>query len=146
MRFTRFSRSIFLFFSSLIKTPSLSFFLDRSGYYKKRKFDVIDQLVSEDVQPPPQAACDVNPLSTSMQVINLSPNEVLGKKKSISPLKIYVGSNIYIEIKEYKKNLYIGFSKEEEGAVRNRFNIGLELLDKVEEALNVLKNHVRTSN
>ena len=81
-----------------------------------------------------------------MQVINLAPNEVLGKKKTISPLKIYVGCNIYIEIKEYKKNLYIGLSKEEEGAVRNRYNIGLEQLDKVEEALNILKKHVRSSN
>ena len=122
------------------------FFLDRSGYYKKCKFDVIDKLVSEDVQPAPQAARDVNPPSTSMQLINLVPNEVLGKKKCISPLKIYVGNNIYVEVKEYKKNFYVGFSKEEDGTIRNRFNIALEQLDKVEEALNILKEYVRNSN
>ena len=138
----------FLFFSSRTKNaffPSLSFFLDRSGYYKKRKFDLIDQIVAEDVQPPSQPAHDVHPPSTSMQVINLVPNEVLGKKKCITPLKIYVGCNIYIEVKEYKKNLYVGLSKEEEGVVRNRFNFSLDQLEKVEEALNILKNHVRNS-
>ena len=76
---------------------------------------------------------------------NLVPNEVLSKRKSVTPLRIYVGNNIFVQVKEYKKTLYIGFSKKEDGVSRNRFNIALEQLDKV-EALQILKEHVRTSN
>ena len=64
---------------------------------------------------------------------------------SVAPLKIYAGNSIFVEIKEWMKKLYIGFSKEEVGAVRNRFNIEMDHFQKVEEALGIIKDHLRSS-
>ena len=88
---------------------------------------------------------DVQQASTSaapVKIVNLAPHEIV-KKKAISPIKIYTGNAIYLELKEWKKKIYIGFSKEEEGAVRNRFNFEFEHFGKIEEALAIIKDHVR---
>ena len=74
-------------------------------------------------------------------MINLAPHEIV--KKSVSPIKIYAGNSTYIKLTEWKKKIYLGFSKEEEGAVRNRFNIEIDHFDKIEEALGIIKEHLK---
>ena len=80
-----------------------------------------------------------------MKVINIAENEVFTKKKSVPPVKVYTGSNIFMEVKDFKKILYIGLYKQEDGAIRNRFNFPMSHLPKIEEALAQLKEHVRSS-
>ena len=78
-----------------------------------------------------------------MKIFNLAPHEIV-KKKSVTPIKIYAGNSIYIELKEWKKKIYVGLSQEEEGAVRNRFNIEIDHFDKVEEALAIIKDQLKS--
>ena len=119
-----------LFFLNRLKLKHLfSYFLDRPVYYKKRKFDDIDQLTQEDIDPGPSARRDIQHAPTPARVINLAPNEIV-KRKSVAPLKIYAGNSIFIEIKEWKKKLCIGYSKEEEGADRNGSNIEMDHFEK----------------
>ena len=81
----------------------------------------------------------------AVKIINIAENEVFAGKKSVPPVKVYTGCNIFIEVKEFKKTLYCGLYKQEDGAVRNRFNFPMSHLPKIEEALAVLKDHVRSS-
>ena len=74
----------------------------------------------------------------------MEPNEIV-KRKSSMPLKIYAGNSIFIEIKECKKKLCILFSKENDGAVRNGFNREMDHFEKVEEALGIIKDPLRSS-
>ena len=67
------------------------------------------------------------------------------EKKTVPPVKIYTGSNVFIELKDFRKTLYIGFYKQADGAIRNRFNFPMSRLPKIEEALALLKDHVRSS-
>lgn len=83
--------------------------------------------------------------SPTIRIVNLAPNETLGRIRSVTPIKIYIGNNLYIEVKEFRKSLYVGFFKEEEGTVKNRFNFVLSQMEKVEEAFQVIKHHVKNS-
>ena len=97
------------------------------------------------MEPNATSRHDVQQASTStapVKIVNLAPHEIV-KKKAITPIKIYTGNAIYLELKEWKKKIYIGFSKEEEGAVRNRFNFEFDHFGKIEEALEIIKDHVR---
>ena len=97
----------------------------------------------DDVEPASVTRRDTQQASTSVKIVNLAPHEIV-RKKAITPIKIYAGNSIYLELKKWKKKAYIGLSKEEEGAVRNRFNFEFEHFDKVEEALAIIKDHVKS--
>ena len=96
----------------------------------------------DDVEPNTASRHDIQQTSTSPASV-IAPHEIV-KKKAISPIKIYTGNSIYLELKEWKKKIYIGFSKEKEGVVRNRFNFEFEHFGKIEEALAIIKDHVRS--
>ena len=97
----------------------------------------------DDVELATSTRRDMQQASTSVKIVNLAPHEIV-KKKSITPIKIYADNSIYIELKEWKKKIYIGLCKEEEGAVRNRFNFEIDHFDKVEEAVAIIKEHVKS--
>lgn len=77
--------------------------------------------------------------------MNLAPNEGLSTTRWAPPIKIYLGSNLYMETKEFRRNLYVGLYKTdgESGEVKNRLNFPLTQIEKVEEALKEIKEHVR---
>ena len=118
------------------------FSLDRSTIYKKRKIDLDASLEFEQGS---SSTCEEQP-SSEPSIINLCPNEHLGKNRPIPPITIYAGSNIFIELKEYRKNLYLGLYKEEDKVIKNRFNFPLSQMDKVEEAFRIIKEHVIKNN
>ena len=60
----------------------------------------------------PSSICEEHP-SSEPAIINLPPNESLGRNRTVPPIKIYVGANFYIKVKEYQKTLHIGLFKEE---------------------------------
>ena len=53
-----------------------------------------------------------------------------------------VGTNIYIELKEYRKTLYSGLYKQEDKVIKNRFNFAVSQLCKIEEGFDVIKEHL----
>lgn len=74
--------------------------------------------------------------------INLAANEGIHKQRSVPPVKVYIGQNLFIEIKEFRKTLYVGFYKEENDVIKNRLNFPISQLEKVEEGLQAIKDHV----
>ena len=82
------------------------------------------------------------PPSSEPAIINLAPNENLGKNREVPPIKIYVGANIYIELNEYRKTLYVGLYKQEDKVIKNRFNFAVSQLCKIEEGFAVIKENL----
>ena len=66
-----------LFFFRRLKHcfPSFS---DRPIYYKKRKFDEIEQVTLDDMETGPPTRRDMQHASTSVKIINLAPYEIVG--------------------------------------------------------------------
>lgn len=75
--------------------------------------------------------------------LNLS-NELENTCKNIAPYTIYIGKGTSIEVKEFRKQHYIGIIKSgDKGEVKNRLNVPIDVLPvlllglkKMEEYIN----------
>ena len=125
---------------------AFSLFTDGAAFYKKRRFNDLDMhaCLVDEYRAGPSSANAVASIAMA-KVINLAPNDILAKKRFVTPLKVYASNNIFLEVKEFRKAMHIGLFKEEDGVVRNNFNFGMNQPDKMEEAFSVLKDYVRSS-
>lgn len=107
---------------------------NRDRFFKKGRVDELSDCGegTSDSQPP-------------IRMINLAQNECLIQRRSVPPIIVYVGNQLFLEVKEFKKKLYAGLYKEVDGSIRNRFNFPLAQIEKVEEGFKVLKDHVKDS-
>ncbi|KAG8176397.1 hypothetical protein JTE90_022067 [Oedothorax gibbosus] len=73
--------------------------------------------------------------------LNLSASELPGGSKQTlppPPYSIYLGSDIVVEIKPFKKEHYLGFSKNVDGEIKNRFNINVKQIHTVKRAIDAM--------
>ena len=119
----------FLFAEELSETDRNSVFTP--SYYRKRK--------RNDSQTEQEAtkACG---LGARYDVII---SEDKPDTRDISPLSVYIGAGFAVEIKEFRKNYYICFSKTVDGDIKNRMNLPLDQLKNIKKALEVTEKHVK---
>lgn len=84
------------------------------------------------VVPKPPAAkqpsCDLN-----------LDNEPSSSSQSLPPYSIFLGSGIMVEIKAYRKEYYVAFSRQDNGETKNRFNINIKQLPVLKKAVEALR-------
>ncbi|GFQ73938.1 uncharacterized protein TNCT_271921 [Trichonephila clavata] len=61
----------------------------------------------------------------------------------IQPYSIYLGRGIGVEIKEFRKNYYIAFSKTVDSEIRNCFNLALDQLPILAKVVEALQEYVK---
>lgn len=125
-----------------IPTPSATSDDPRAGFHENRRTNEAKVLTDEFGAGPSRQS---NEPSATVRFVNLASNEALVRRRSVPPIKVYTGNSIYLEVKEFRKQLYVGFFKEEAGLIKNRFNFPMTHLDKVEEGFRVIKEHVENS-
>lgn len=76
--------------------------------------------------------------------LNLAPEET-NIKGTYQPYNIYLGHDIFIELKSYRQSNYLGFYKKDpvSGDIKNRFNIPLEQLLTLKKALVAVEVHLK---
>jgi hypothetical protein len=74
----------------------------------------------------------------------LAPEESPEKPKPPRDIKIYIGKNVSLETTTYKNSNYISFLRvyPESSAAPKRFNINMQSIDRVMEALTIIKSNI----
>ncbi|GFQ86469.1 uncharacterized protein TNCT_547471 [Trichonephila clavata] len=75
--------------------------------------------------------------------LNLCLPSAASDAVKIQPYSIYLGRGIGVEIKEFRKNYYIAFSKTVDSEIRNRFNLALNQLPILAKAVEALQEYVK---
>ncbi|GFQ65422.1 uncharacterized protein TNCT_90251 [Trichonephila clavata] len=75
--------------------------------------------------------------------LNLCPPSAASNAVKIQPYSIYLGRGIGMEIREFRKNYYIAFSKTVDSEIRNRFNLALDQLPILAKVVEALQEYVK---
>ncbi|KAG8198222.1 hypothetical protein JTE90_015318 [Oedothorax gibbosus] len=78
--------------------------------------------------------------------LNVSTSELPGGSTNTPPYSIYLGSDIVVEVKPFKKEHYLGFSKNVEGEIKNRFNINVKQIRTLKRAIDAMIEHLESNN
>lgn len=77
--------------------------------------------------------------------LNLSSSDVPLAKPTLEPYSIYIGSDIVLEVKPFKKEYYLGFYKNVDGNITNRFNINIKQIQTVRKAIETIMEYCRVN-
>ncbi|KAG8173898.1 hypothetical protein JTE90_003077 [Oedothorax gibbosus] len=78
--------------------------------------------------------------------LNLSGSELPSTSKStLPPFSIYLGGDIVVEVKPYRKENYIGFYRNTDGEIKNRFNINVKQVRTLKRAVESIIEHLESN-
>lgn len=77
--------------------------------------------------------------------LNLSSSDVPLAKSTLEPYSIYIGSDIVLEVKPFKKEYYLGFYKHVNGENKKHFNINIKQIHTVRKALETVVEYCRVN-
>ncbi|KAG8185569.1 hypothetical protein JTE90_007970 [Oedothorax gibbosus] len=78
--------------------------------------------------------------------VDLNLGEAAVPRVALPPYSIYLGSDILLEVKPFKKEFYLGFSKNVDGEVKNRFNVNIKMIRTVKRAIDAVIEHLEANN
>ncbi|KAG8161379.1 hypothetical protein JTE90_008144 [Oedothorax gibbosus] len=79
--------------------------------------------------------------------LNLSKTDLPGASKAtLPPYSIYLGSDIVVEVKAFKKEHYLGFYKNVDGEIKNRFNVNVKQIHTLKRAIDAMIEHLEANN
>ncbi|GFT61838.1 uncharacterized protein TNCV_4914451 [Trichonephila clavipes] len=65
--------------------------------------------------------------------------------KLLAPYSVYIGKGVCLEVKDFRKTLYLGFVKSnEENEVKNRFNLHVDQIPVLLEGLEHIQQHLKS--
>jgi len=78
--------------------------------------------------------------------LNLSSSELPAvSKPTLPPYSIYLGADIVVEVKPFKKEHYIGFYRNIDGDIKNRFNINVKQIRTLKRAIETMMEHLESN-
>ncbi|GFS56103.1 uncharacterized protein TNCV_3699912 [Trichonephila clavipes] len=65
--------------------------------------------------------------------------------KLLAPYSVYIGKGVCLEVKDFRKTLYLGFVKSnEKNEVKNRFNLHVDQIPVLLEGLEHIQQHLKS--
>ncbi|GFT09428.1 uncharacterized protein F54H12.2, partial [Nephila pilipes] len=77
--------------------------------------------------------------------IDLSKETDRAEKSPTIPFNVYIGKGVCLELKDFRKTLYLGFVKtNEKNEIKNRFNLHVDQIPVLIEAIEHIRNHLKS--
>ncbi|GFT09431.1 uncharacterized protein NPIL_343471, partial [Nephila pilipes] len=97
----------------------------------------------------PTAAMETENLETTVKKrkfnIDLSKETDRAEKSPTIPFNVYIGKGVCLELKDFRKTLYLGFVKtNEKNEIKNRFNLHVDQIPVLIEAIEHIRNHLKS--